>query len=327
MKKIISVALCAVMLLGIMVTAVFAEVPDEAWKLSEYGQKSIYLGTEVDVAPVVDGKVNEGEYAVEFKDMLLADDDASDSFFVVDAPSDIDKFSVYLSYDFDFIYLAVETHDTNLATGDGLIVSLGLNDNIDEAIAFRARHNIPDDPITAPPMNLWFFGKDLAVEPDESAGPAEAYEYISRCGGYDEATQTATYEFAFTRTALEGLEDGDIIDRLYFRLNIQATDGSIVYGFKNDEVAGKYHSWLSRFPHVIYLTEEPETPETEAPVTEAPETGAPATDAPETEAPTTDAPNETETPAESGCGSSVATMGVALVAVLGTCTAFISKKR
>ena len=31
--------------------------------------------------------------------------------------------------------------------------------------------------------------------------------------------------------------------------------------------------------------------------------------------------------AEGGCGASVAAMGVALVAALGTCTAFICKKR
>ena len=91
-------------------------------------------------------------------------------------------------------------------------------------------------------------------------------------------------------------------------------------------------------------TEIPETeaPEIEVPDTEEPETDAPATEAPETEAPETEAPagdaeteapagNETEAPAKTdekgGCGSSVAAVGVALVAALGTCTAFISKKR
>ena len=67
----------------------------------------------------------------------------------------------------------------------------------------------------------------------------------------------------------------------------------------------------------------PETePATTEPVTEAPaeETEAPVAD--ETEAPVTEAPK-----AEGGCGSSVAVAGIALVAALGTCTAFVAKKK
>ena len=58
--------------------------------------------------------------------------------------------------------------------------------------------------------------------------------------------------------------------------------------------------------------------ETEAPVTEAPTTEAPKTEAPTTEAPAAD---------EGGCGSTVGVAGLALVAALGTCTVFVSKKR
>ena len=69
----------------------------------------------------------------------------------------------------------------------------------------------------------------------------------------------------------------------------------------------------------------PIRPETEAPTTEAP-TEAPVTEAP-TESPVTEAP-VTEAPvAEGGCGSSVALAGIALVAALGTCTAFVAKKK
>ncbi len=61
------------------------------------------------------------------------------------------------------------------------------------------------------------------------------------------------------------------------------------------------------------------------PVTEAPVTEAPTNENP-TEAPATEAP-VTEAPAEGGCGSSVALAGIALVATLGTCTAFVAKKK
>ena len=79
-------------------------------------------------------------------------------------------------------------------------------------------------------------------------------------------------------------------------------------------------------------TEAPttEAPTTEAPATETPATEAPATEAPATEAPATEAP-ATEAPAtapvEGGCGASVTFVGLALVATLGTCTAFVAKKK
>ncbi len=65
--------------------------------------------------------------------------------------------------------------------------------------------------------------------------------------------------------------------------------------------------------------------ETEPPETEPEETEPEVTDAPVNENPT-EAP-ETEAPAEGGCGSSVALAGIALVAALGTCTAFVAKKK
>ena len=72
--------------------------------------------------------------------------------------------------------------------------------------------------------------------------------------------------------------------------------------------------------------------ETEAPTTEAPATEEPTNEMP-TEEPATDAPagDESEAPATepaaSGCGASVTVAGLALVAALGTCTAFVAKKK
>ncbi len=68
----------------------------------------------------------------------------------------------------------------------------------------------------------------------------------------------------------------------------------------------------------------PVRPETEPPVTEPEVTEPEVTEAPAGDV--TEAP-ETEAPAESGCGSSVALAGIALVAALGTCTAFVAKKK
>ncbi len=64
---------------------------------------------------------------------------------------------------------------------------------------------------------------------------------------------------------------------------------------------------------------------TEAPTTEAP-TDAPATEAPAGEPTGASSEDITDLP-EGGCGSSVTLAGVALVAALGTCTAFAAKKK
>ena len=68
---------------------------------------------------------------------------------------------------------------------------------------------------------------------------------------------------------------------------------------------------------------ETEPVETEPEETEPEETEPVVED---TEANVTEAP-VTEAPAEGGCGSSVAAAGIALVAALGTCTAFVAKKK
>ena len=75
--------------------------------------------------------------------------------------------------------------------------------------------------------------------------------------------------------------------------------------------------------------EETEPEETEPTETEPTETEPTETEPTETE-PTETQPTETQPtdkPAEGGCGSSVAAISVALVAILGTCTAFVAKKR
>ena len=86
----------------------------------------------------------------------------------------------------------------------------------------------------------------------------------------------------------------------------------IVFGDENTEI-----QIADPFP----VRPETEPEETEPEVTEPEITEAPAD---ETEAPA----GETEAPAdEGGCGGTVAVAGIALVAALGTCTAFVAKKK
>ena len=87
----------------------------------------------------------------------------------------------------------------------------------------------------------------------------------------------------------------------------------IVFGDENTVIVN-----ADPFP----VREETEPAETEPEVTEAPTNENP-TEAPVTEAPVTEAPAA----ADGGCGGSVAVAGIALVAALGTCTAFVAKKK
>jgi len=99
--------------------------------------------------------------------------------------------------------------------------------------------------------------------------------------------------------------------------------GEVYFAFKTEGLS-EYAAFKSNiYPHVLVFDAEPEPETTPADeVTAEPETEAPVvTETPETEAP------ETEAPAESGCGSSVAAVGVALVMTLGSCTAFIRKRK
>jgi hypothetical protein len=116
-------------------------------------------------------------------------------------------------------------------------------------------------------------------------------------------TSTAIAIYA---TAEEGIEAGVTA----FLKKVSEKNGAVVYDNSKGSVTGKYTV---------------EAPETEAPVTDAPVTDAPVTDAPVTEAPVTDAPVVDDEP-KSGCGSSIAAIGVALVATLGTCAVFCGKK-
>ena len=111
MKKIISLALCAVLLLSIMVTAISAE--DVKYKidprfLDEYGQKTYFVGDAIATAPIVDGKVQANEYSVTVETKLdegyTAQDNANTG-----AEWTIEWANYYVAYDEECLYLAKAT--------------------------------------------------------------------------------------------------------------------------------------------------------------------------------------------------------------------------
>ena len=312
MKKIIAVLLCMFMLAGVMSVATFAGDFPNPWELEDFGQKNWTLYITSGEAPVVDGKVNEGEYALVIEDLEAANDIDDDRFFNVDHPGAM-VVDIYMDYDGDYLYVGVVVDDHEMVSGEGLH---GIDGRMTLTIGGDKEKIHNDDMLT------------VSLNPESvSAGNADEVMVITE-------GNVTTYEFTIDRYTILDKYGFDELEQVYLRYVIadetnasfenSALWNEMWFGFSSGELKEIYPTGgAARYPHVVYFINEEaptEAPETEAPVTEAPVTEAPVTDAPATDAPV-------DTPAEGGCGASVAAMGVALVAALGTCTAFISKRR
>ena len=154
---------------------------------------------------------------------------------------------------------------------------------------------------------------------------------------------TPDWDHEFQGQYFNWLGQNNITDRAddyaEYGINSDATTmlDLVVFGTEQDEIiiADPHPPRIETEATTEPATEAPETeaatteaPATEAPATEEATTKAPATEEATTEAPKTEAPT-TEAPAkeEDGCGSTIGVAGLALVAALGTCTVFVSKKR
>ena len=274
MKKIISIMLCIVMLLGVMSVMTFAEgAPDDAKALGAYGQKEYYIGNAVDTIPdTTDGVVSKGEYTLEILGMKPEDAGIDDRIFILDN-YDIEYVNLYLAQDFENIYVAVEVKDPSHVDREGVSFHIGVKENIDSALGFMARFNdvlhetTGDTPVTIDfyeyskseedPNNVYAFG-DVVEHP-----AADAFNYVMAKGcSYNEETQIATFELAFSRLMLEEYA-GDLFDSFFLRVVVPMVDksgkeiGTVWFGFRGDsaELREKHHCYLSRFPHVFHLAD------------------------------------------------------------------------
>ena len=111
MKKIISIVLCAFMILGVMSFGAFAE------DTAEVDNSIIDLTTNVATAPVIDGVVNEGEYTYSHggeltEDILWTAFDPEGILIGVDTPHTAGYRSAKwsLAVDNDYLYVAIEVN-------------------------------------------------------------------------------------------------------------------------------------------------------------------------------------------------------------------------
>ena len=131
----------------------------------------------------------------------------------------------------------------------------------------------------------------------EKIEPTEPTQYVKWLGINDITDKQGEYE-------AYGLYEGSTRDWMF---------DLVVFGDENTEI-------VVADPFPPRPENEPEDLETEVEAEETEVVG-------ETEAKATEAVDNTETPATSGCNGAVSFAGIALVAALGTCTAFVVKKK
>jgi len=294
--------------------------PESQYDLGAAGQKTYYVGAETTRAPKIDGKITKGEYSLELTGMEPDNDLYDDRFFFTlktGYENDVSDFNIYVSHDKDYIYLAAAVTDFEASNyGDSIHFYIGDTEDTNKL------HDFYIPRYTKGGVEAWLY--DNLPKPTAPEAEKLALNYIK-----DKSTTVngndIVYEVAFDKAKL-GIEN---MEKIFFAAlattynKENVSTGEVYFAFKTEGLS-EYAAFKSNiYPHVLVFDAEPEPETTPADeVTAEPETEAPVvTETPETEAP------ETEAPAESGCGSSVAAVGVALVMTLGSCTAFIRKRK
>ncbi len=308
MKKIFVIAICAALIASALACSVFAadvSVPDEAWKLGDFGQKHFTVEKVKDTVPEIDGKVGSKEYAERIYDMVPLDDWSDGRFFALDDCTSIDGASIYLSHDDNYIYFAAEIADASICANDAVKIFIGCKEN-------NISYNV------SLPVSY------------SNGNPTFATRYIEECVTSAE-NGVITYEMKFKRNALATYAGIDSLDKMYLRVvfdvrnaqNPNSTVGELWFGFdvaNNSPMLQKYSASRNRFPHVIFFDETIYVAKDIEVVPPADKVEAPGTDAPVTEPPVTEPVTE-----KKGCGASLSLVGVG--AILSLTAIFFLKKR
>ena len=311
MKKIIvAIAMLLVATLALSVSAA---------KPADFGAETYYLGSPATTSPVLDGEFGANEYTVTYTltKGMYKDKNGATLSVPADASAVTSEIKVGVAYDVENFYIAIEsTLAANVATVDYTVAGISFTEA-----------NVTAKKVAYKQANGKFVG-EVVIELTNNGGQAynTAHEFVITETTKNAAGETLNksvwnvIELTTAQKAEVGMENFAAVDYVThtFVLGSESTLSGDVVTVEQPVIGDP-----SQTAPIVT-----EAPTTEAPTTEAPTTEAPTTEAPTTEAPTTEAPETTtEAPAaEGGCGSSVAAMGIALVAALGTCAVVVSKK-
>ena len=286
MKKLLTIALCIVFV-GVMAVSAFADNGQITVTLTE--------GT----APEVDGVISEGEYEYSYE--VAADAGVIDAAYVNNSEqSDATFVNFYLSATADCLYIATESDEASIAPwADGLFFYISAENTDNHIMVFQP-------------------GNDMFEIKSGNDNLIHMYN-VGRVGG------KVAFEISVSRSVLAESLGVDSTEELLVSVvqlvNVDES-ASFVWGVKNDEAESLLveHFPSTGLPHVVNILEEgAQTPadDDQAP---ADDVQTPADDA------QTPADDAQASEAKGGCGASVAAACVAMIAALGTCVAFVTKK-
>ena len=319
MKKIIvAISMLLVATLALSVAAFGAP--------ADYGVKTYYLGSPVAYAPSCDGIFGASEYITSYvlNDAAVYVDSSVGTLTsnkTLDNPASpaavTTSMKVGISYDVDYIYVAVQTNLSSNVSDVTYTVEL-------DGVAYTLAPDFDDSKVnykSESTLSGTLFTGELAIV-NNSINPASL-------------TVDDTYELKITELTKDN-KGNNLNKSIWNAVKLTNTQKYelIADGFN---LTGDYmvHSFVlgtqSYVKPAITVTQEPvgiptvpgttEVPTTEVPTTE-PATTEPAT----TEVPTTE-PVTTEPVKKDGCKNSIGLMGIALVATLGTCAVVVTKKK
>ena len=342
MKKIISIIICAIILTSALALSCFADIPTDGFALEDYGQKHFYVGDSIDIPPVCDGVVREKEYNYALDPILIDDveDFFDDRFFFIDGHDDSEYVNIFVSYDDDNIYLAMEIKDHYPHVDEKSSFDLGCGPDMEKFIRSRMCLNDGNG-------NSYVLARDGSNTDITDVGYFSGY-----MATYDDENDLLTYEIAYDRSELAAYFGMQSFDKVYFRAIAAMYDedgkvGEAWLSFENPALMSYYIIQLYRYPHVLHFGTAPETdpvPETEPeeaktdesetvppdcmeepvvtndPVTEPQKVTDDGANEPTEEIPTVGATGE------KGCGASVIATSLALIVSLGICVIYTKKK-
>ena len=338
MKKII----VAISMLLIATLALSVVAFGSSSNYSDYGVNTYYLGNPVVYAPNVDGVFGSSEYAVSYNlssAAVYVDKSIEEN--VLKYPADQSAVTsgirVGLTYDVDFIYVALQANLANVVSDvtytvviDNTPYTLSLSFD-DSTVSYKSKSTLSGT----------LFTGELAIA-NNSISPAlivdDTYTLkiieLTKNSKGEELNKSIWNAVKLTSNQKLELNQNPTPDYLVHSFVLGNPSSAKPSVSVSQEAVGV--ATTAPVTTEVVTTEAPTTEvvTTEAPTTEVVTTEAPTTEVVTTEAPTTE-PVTTEAPTteitvigtEKGCKNSIGMMGIALVAALGTCAVVATKKK
>ena len=202
MKKLLALIIALMLLCSLFISTVYAATKDklDIRELEEYGQPHYYLGAPIETPPnVEDATVSENEYSMSYE-FKMGDDNV-----VIESGIgyyDNGSARIYMAYDEQNVYFAVEVEDKNYIKGsDGVSFNISFRDS---GIGYDAitrmcfdiyQHaEAEEDDISTFVTRCRYLVKNEKGE-WVTIPTVEGMEYITDISGqYNEDTQTYTFE-------------------------------------------------------------------------------------------------------------------------------------